>query len=371
VDVFGRDYSLSLLRSLDPACKPCVRIPSLFVKLEKTGQAGAFTIAALPIFNRPVQRQLVFKNVMIYRMAPPWTQALGQLEDRLASERFAPCSGSQEKSVGWMPPRGQEHGALVEVVAGQWLLKLMLELKVLPASVVKRRAEEEAAQIEARTGRKPGKKELRELRDDARMALLPLAFTKLSSVMVWIDPAAQLLVIDAGNQSRADEVVTSLVKAIDGLELRLLDTRSSPAAAMAQWLGGKEAPAHFTVDRECELKASDESRAVVRYTRHALDTDEVSQHIAMGKMPTRLAMTWNDRVSFVLTEALQLKKIALLDLVFEEAGALGSDRKDDDFDTDVALITGELSQLIEDLCEALGGEQDGFGAAPAAQAATA
>ena len=110
------------------------------------------------------------------------------------------------------------------------------------------------------------------------------------------------------------------------------------------------------MDRECELKAADESKAVVRYTRHALDTDEVAQHIALGKMPTRLAMTWNERVSFVLTEALQIKKIAFLDTVFEEASKAAGDGKDDNFDADAAIATGELVQLIPDLLEALGGE---------------
>jgi recombination associated protein RdgC len=110
------------------------------------------------------------------------------------------------------------------------------------------------------------------------------------------------------------------------------------------------------VDRECELKAADESKAVVRYTRHALDTDEVVQHIANGKVPTRLAMTWNDRVSFVLTEALQLKKVAFLDVVADEAPTAAGDRADDHFDADVAIATGELSRLLPDLLEALGGE---------------
>jgi len=102
---------------------------------------------------------------------------------------------------------------------------------------------------------------------------------------------------------------------------------------------------------------------VVRYTRHALDTDEVSEHIAQGKMPTRLAMTWNDHVSFVLTEALQLKKVAVLDVVFEAAAALSSDGKDDNFDADVAIATGELQKLIPDLLEALGSEVQGTPAA--------
>ena len=106
----------------------------------------------------------------------------------------------------------------------------------------------------------------------------------------------------------------------------------------------------FSIDRECELKAADESKAVVRYARHPLDIDEVKQHVEQGKLPTKLAMTWDDRVSFVLSDTLQIKKIAFLDSVLDEAGDEGG------FDTDVAIATGELSRLIPDLVEALGGE---------------
>ena len=298
----------------------------------------------------------VFKNVMVYRVTSEWTTTQAQLEDALQADRFVPCGPSQEKSVGWIEPRGQAHGPLVEVVGGQWLLKQMVEVKAVPASVVKRKVEERVAQIEAATGRKPGKKEIRALRDDLRLALLPMAFTKQSSVLVWIDPKAHFLVLGAGSQGKADEVMTGLVKAIDGLAVQLVNTQTSPAAAMSAWLSTQEAPAGFSVDRECELKAADESRAVVRYTRHALDTDEVSGHIAMGKLPTRLAMTWGDRLSFVLTDALQIKKLAFLDVVLEGAATSAADGKDDGFDTDVAIATGELGHMIPELLEALGGE---------------
>lgn len=305
----------------------------------------------------------MFKNVMMYRMLSPWTLAAAQLEAALEPARYVECSGSQEKAVGWVAPRGQAPGPLLEVVGGQWVLKLMVESKVLPTSVVKRRAQEQLAHIEATTGRKPGKKEARDILEDARLGLLPMAFTKQGSTLVWVDPQAMLLVLDAGSQARADEALTCLVKAIDGFAVQPINTQMSPAAAMAQWLASKEAPPGFSVDRECELKAADESKAVVRYTRHALDTDEVTAHIAMGKMPTRLALTWSDHVSFVLTEALQLKKVALLDVVFEAAAALSSDGKDDHFDADVALATGELQKLFPDLLEALGGEVAPLGAA--------
>ena len=97
----------------------------------------------------------------------------------------------------------------------------------------------------------------------------------------------------------------------------------------------------------------------MRYSRHPLDTDEVKQHIQAGKVPTRVALSWRDRVSFVLTEALQLKKLAFLDVVFEGDGAPargGKVDKSEAFEADVAISTGELTQLIPDLLEALGGE---------------
>src|SRR5256885_3192463 len=75
--------------------------------------------------------------------------------------------------------------------------------------------------------------------------------------------------------------------------------------------------------------------ALVRYARHPLDIDEVRQHIEHGKLPTRLALTWDDRVSFVLTEGLQLRKIALLDAVME-----GQSQDDGGFDADVAIEIG-------------------------------
>lgn len=293
---------------------------------------------------------------MIYRLVSGWPANVEALESALQAAIFTPCGASQEKSVGWVEPRGHAHGALVEVIDGQWIMKLRMEAKVLPASVVKRKVQEEIDRIEVTTGRKPGKKERRDITDHTRLALLPMAFTKDSSVQVWVDPSANLLCTDAGSTAKADEVMTWLIKAVNGLVVALLNTQTSPAAAMAHWLSTKEAPPDFTVDRECELKASDESKAVVRYSRHALDTDEVSQHIAMGKMPTRLAMTWNGSVSFVLTEGLQLKKVSFLESVFENAPSNPGDREEDNFDADVAIATGELSQLLPDLIAALGGE---------------
>lgn len=292
----------------------------------------------------------MFKNMIVYRMAAQWAGSLEQVEEALQKTPFMPCGATQEKSAGWVPPRGDAHGLLAESVGGQWILRFMSESKMLPASVLNRKVQEKADAIEKEFGRKPGKKEKRDLKDEAKLDLLPMAFTKQSSMWVWIDPQAKLLVLDTGAQGKADEVVTLLVEGLKGFGVALLDTQTSAQAAMAHWLLTQEAPAGFSIDRECELKAADESKAVVRYVRHPLGIDEVKQHVEHGKLPTKLAMTWDDRVSFVLADSLQIKKIAFTDTVLDQAGDEGG------FDTDVAIATGELSKLIPDLIEALGGE---------------
>lgn len=307
--------------------------------------------------------------MIVYRIAPQWQVELTQVEEALAKSPFMECGATQEKSLGWIPPRGEEHGALVESVGGQWILRFMVESKVLPGSVLNRRVKEKAERIEKETGRKPGKKESRDLKEEAKLDLLPMAFTKQGSMWVWIDTEARTIVFDTSSQGRADEVVSLLVESLPGLSVSLLYTETSPQAAMSHWLSTQEPPVGFTVDRECELKSADEAKAVVRYSRHPLDIEEVQAHIAAGKLPTKLALTWDDRVSLMLTEGLQIKKIAFLDTVFE-----GSKSDDAGFDTDVAIATGELSKLIPDLIEALGGESDGVGsgaAAPGPAAATA
>jgi recombination associated protein RdgC len=296
----------------------------------------------------------VFKNIIIYRIADGWKPKITDVENGLQSMLFAPCGATQDQSMGWAPPRGERHGALVESVANQWILKLQIESKVLPSSVVKRRADERAEQIEETSGRKMGRMAMKDLREQTLMELLPRAFTKLASVPVWIDVEAKLIIIEAASPAKADEVAILLLSSLDGLAMTPLQTEKSVATCMAAWLMSFDPPGRFDVDRECELKATDETQSIVRYARHNLVIDEVRRHVQGGKMPTKLALTWANRLSFLLTDALQIKKIKFLEAVIE--GNESQDEGDDRFDADVAITTGELAKLIPDLIEALGGE---------------
>jgi recombination associated protein RdgC len=65
-------------------------------------------------------------------------------------------------------------------------------------------------------------------------------------------------------------------------------------------------------------------------------------------------MTWNSRISFVLTETLAIKGVKPLDVIKENETITYSD--DERFDNDITLMTGEMAKLLSDVVEALGGE---------------
>jgi recombination associated protein RdgC len=294
-----------------------------------------------------------FKNLQIYRLPAPWAYTPEQLEAALAPQGFVPASSNELLRQGWDSPR--PNGGLVHVVNKQMLILLGTEKKLLPGSVINQVAKAKAAELEEAQGFPPGKKAMKELKERVADELLPRAFSIRSNVWTWIDPVNGWLVVDAASPAKADEVIKLLLKAVDRMPLESLRVQRSPVAVMTGWLESDEAPYGFTVDQDTELRATGESKAAVRYVKHTLEPDDIRRHIAAGKQCTRLAMTWNDRISFVLTESLTIKGVKPLDVIKEaDGGVTNSD--DERFDNDMMLMTGELSKMLADVVEALGGE---------------
>lgn len=295
-----------------------------------------------------------FRNLQIFRI-PKFDRAAGNLPDVLAAQLagfvLCPCGPSSMQSIGWVPPR--DAGPLLHVVNRQILLALGVEQRLMPASVVKRFASDRAKAIEEAEGRKVGRKEMRELREAAAIELMPKAFIRRRTTFGWIDPVNGWLVIDAASPAKAEEFLEHLRKSVEGLPAKLVNVAQSPSASMTGWVAAGEAPAGFTIDQDMYLRSAE--KAEVRYVRHTLEGDDIHQHISAGKVVTRLALTWADRISFVLTEDLQIKRLSFLDILKDEADGQ-AENEDERFDIDFTLMAGEVARLLDDLVAALGGE---------------
>lgn len=294
-----------------------------------------------------------FKNIFIYRLPDDFRITPATLEEKLALKPLLPCSGLDKQSLGWVSCHGDDR--LIHVAGNHILFALGVEQKLLPAAIINRFAKERAADVEAQQGYRVGRKQMKDIKQAVADELLPRAFALQRKTYAWLDLAKGRLVIDAASVAKAEELLEQLGKTVDNFPLQLLHTELSPIAAMTDWLAAENAPAGFTIDRELELRSSDESKATVRYANHALEGKEILAHISAGKRAARLGMTWNDRISFVLNEHLQIKRLEFLDIIKEESSKV-ADNDDELFELDFTLMTGELSRLLTDLTEALGGE---------------
>ena len=300
-----------------------------------------------------------FKNLTVYRMTASWQLSAAQVEEAVSANAQTPIGLTQPVSTGWAPVFD---GLFTHVVNRQILLHFKTEKKVVPSSALKAAVAERVEEVERMTGRKPGKKERREIKDDALLtllpsallALLPSALATIAQTRVWIDPVNGWIVINTGSQTQAGTIITSLVRSLEKLELQTLHIAKSPAAVMTEWLMNDDAPSNFSIDRACVLKACDETKAVVKYTNSPLTTDNLVEHLRMGKVCQELALTWEDRISFVLTDSFRIKKVRALDLIMEDRAEANDER--DAFDADFALMTGEINNLLNALVEAFGGE---------------
>lgn len=295
---------------------------------------------------------MFFRNAQIYRLPAGYDMTAERLIELLTPQTFRPATSAELTTSGWTAPI--KDGALVHTVNKQLLIALQTEKKLLPASVINQVAKAKASEIEETQGFAVGRKAMKELKERVADELLPRAFSINTVVHTWIDPVNGWLVVHAASPSKADDVVKMLLKAIDRMPLESLRVQRSPVAVMTGWLEADEAPHGFTIDQDTELRATGESRAAVRYVKHSLDPEDIRRHIAAGKLCTRLAMTWQDKISFVLTETLAIKSIKPLDVIREGESAAREDIER--FDSEMMLMTAELGLLLAELVEELGGE---------------
>ena len=292
-----------------------------------------------------------FKNLLVYRLNR-WDVTPAALEEKLSKNTLQACSGLEMQRLGWVSPK-EDGQPFVHTLGSQMLICLGAEKKLLPTTVISQFAKSRAVEVEEQQGYKPGRKQMKQIKEAITDELLPKAFALRRKTYVWINPAAGFLVVDAANLAKADELVEMLIKTVDRIALTLIKTEMSPSSAMTSWMVGDDLSSVFTIDRDCELRGSGEEKSTVRYVRHTLESEEIAKHVTAGKEVTRLAMTWNDKISFVLHENLQLKRLSPLDILKEQAD---NNDQEDIFDADFAIMTGELQKLLADIIHTLGGE---------------
>ncbi|NKI74185.1 recombination-associated protein RdgC [Dickeya sp. CFBP 2040] len=297
---------------------------------------------------------MIFKNALIYRLTRDI--AFDDLNDKLAVFAFTPCGSQNRAKTGWISPLGEGYSELTHQANGQILLTLQREEKILPAPVIARELAAKVEKLEATQQRKLKKTEKDALKDEVLHSLLPRAFSKYHTTQIWINAGAGLIIVDAASAKKAEDALALLRKTLGSLPVVPLMLETPIELTLTEWVRSGAAPGGFALQDEAELKAVLEDGGILRSKHQDLVTDEIAGHIEAGKVVTKLALDWQERISFVLGDDGSLKKLKFADVLLDQ----NNDVEDAlaRFDADFALLTGALASLITGLVEVLGGEAD-------------
>ncbi|RUR31784.1 recombination-associated protein RdgC [Vreelandella nanhaiensis] len=299
-----------------------------------------------------------FKHLHLYRLhgAPELDSTM--LADALETHAAKPLGTADARRLGWTAPAGRLGGGqLLHEIQGHRLLSVLRQERLLPASVVKEEVDEQVADIEAREGRKVTRKEKTALKEQITEELLPRAFVRSQKIDLWWDTRRHLIGINASSRTRAEDVLDLLRETLGSLKATPLSSQTLPIRAMTTWLGDPASrPADLQLGDQVELKAKGDD-GVLRARQVDLDSDEIQQLLESGRQASKLAMSLEGRLSFVLHDDLALKSLRFGDALIEEA-----DHADDGDDalarleTDFILMAQALSDDIVRLIEWLDGE---------------
>lgn len=299
-----------------------------------------------------------FKNLQLYRFTKPFELSSELLAEQLENQRFEPC-GSQELSrAGWVSPLGRHSDELVHESNGYIMICSKRQDKLLPASVINEFVEDQVLEIESTESRKVSRKERASIKEEVIFSLMPKAFARSSLQFAYISLRDNMLVINASSEKRAEDLIHDLREALGSLPLIPLTAKNLPIDLMTRWVTSGELTDSFELGEECELRDNADVSGVIRCKNQNLGSEEILNHLKTGMHVSKLALSWQERVEFILDEKTAIKRLRFTDLVQEKADEAEVDDAAGQFDVDFAIMTLELSQFVKALMSALGGEAD-------------
>ncbi|WP_067520437.1 recombination-associated protein RdgC [Endozoicomonas ascidiicola] len=297
-----------------------------------------------------------FKNLIFYRFTQPFSLSVEELEDKLKEKRFRSCGSQDMSTYGWVPPLGRHGSMLTHAASGFIMITARKEEKILPASVINEVLEERVEKIEQEQDRQVFSKEKKTLKDDVLMELLPKAFSRSQNTFAYIDTVKGWLIVDASSFKKAEELTSCLRECMGSLPIVNPPLKNMPSFAMTRWLAQEvPLPDHLILGDECELREPGDEGGQVKVSKQELAGEEVEVHLQAGKQVSKMAVIWNDALSFVLGDDLVIRKLKFTDSIQEKLDEVNTETAAEQFDADFALMTMTLQQMLEELIEYLGG----------------
>lgn len=274
---------------------------------------------------------------------------LNELEKLIPKQSISPIGKMDVASWGWTPlVRNSECWMLQSSKCG--LLKFALETKNLVPSEVNESLNIKINEIEMREGRKVGRKEKADLRENIKLSMLPKAAIKTKYVSVYLDTQSNFLVMDTASAKEIEYIISLLILTTKGSDLKLgitpLKAKSCPNTAMTNWIGNCELPESLEALNQCEMFMSGDGSQNIKYSKIETQSEVVTSQIERGYLFSRLLVRWGEKVSFLMCDDLILRKIKMSDELKSNAKNDSEGGELQDLDTSFAIMNLEFRNLF-------------------------
>ncbi|OBU55448.1 recombination-associated protein RdgC [Stenotrophomonas maltophilia] len=294
---------------------------------------------------------MFFRNLTMFRF--PVATDFSEIATLLPAAVLKPVGALEMNSRGFVSPFGREETEQLFHGIGDWLwLTIGAQDKILPASVVADRLEEKLAAIASGEGRRPGGRERKRLKDDLLHELLPTAMVKSSRLDVFLDTARGVAFVDTSSRKAGEYVMSDIRGLLGSFPAMPLNAEVAPRSILTGWIAGEPLPTGLSLGEECEMKDPVEGGAVVKCQHQELCCDEIDKHLDAGKQVTKLALIFEDSVSFVLGDDMVVRKLRFLDGALDKLDGSDQDGRRAEFDARFALQIGELGRVFDVISDA-------------------
>ena len=299
----------------------------------------------------------MFSSFRFYKIASLWPADEMSLHQALSEVSFKPCGTFSENSFGFVPPVATEDELLCRHLAGCDLLTMRAQARVLPTAVVKEHVQERADAFEQRTGRKPSRKETRDLKDEVYAELLPKTLLKSDLIGAFYIHKEQVLAIATPTASIAETVLDKLREALGSLQATPLEFKHSIRELLDQ-VFYKRGPDELLPGRECRMKDPGEPKSSVNWLDMDLSDSSVRAHVKAGLVVDRLAVQFDTAAKFTVDEEIVIRKFKIegIEALDEIVGE--SEPEEDPLlrhDAEFTLQSGTVTRVIECFKQNLGG----------------
>ncbi len=296
---------------------------------------------------------MYFKNLTIYKFTKEFTLDTEKFNDIIAEGEFKKIGSANLSSRGWVQPLGSDSKLFTHTVNQCVMICQRTDTKVLPAAAVNAILKEHVEKREDQECRKLTRKEKRDIKDEIYFDMIPKAFTVTTLLYAYIDIKNQLLIVDSNSNKRAEELCTHLREMLGSLPVIPLTTALLPDQTMTEWLKKQESPEGISITDNCILQHPAEPADIVKFSSHDLGSDEVQEMMQNGHWVKSLGLRNGDKASFVLDKHFTIKKLKFTDIVMEQAG--NAESREELFDIEFTLMTGEIDRLVNALVKHFGG----------------